>query len=70
LQLYRDVIRVSRKRQRDLEAHLSKQERAGFEQALDRLIESFIERDRGGDDDVFAADPPRSQKPRRRGGEN
>jgi DNA-binding MarR family transcriptional regulator len=70
LRLYRDVIRVSRKRQRDLEAHLSQHERAGFEQTLDRLIVSFIETDRGADDDVFVADAARSQKPRRRGGEN
>lgn len=66
LRLYREVIRVSRKRQRGLEAHLSEQERAGFEQALDRLIEVLIEQGRGSDDGVFAADQPRPQKPRRR----
>lgn len=68
LRLYRDVIRVSRKRQRDLEARLRKHERAGFEQALDRLIEGFIDQGRGGDEGLFAADPGRSHEPRRRRG--
>jgi DNA-binding MarR family transcriptional regulator len=65
LRLYRDVIRLSRKRQRGLESLLSERERAGFEQALDRLIEFLIEQGRGNADGLFAADHLPAGKARR-----
>jgi DNA-binding MarR family transcriptional regulator len=65
LRRYRDVIRVSRKRQRGLELLLSPRERAGFEQAVDRLIEFFLDENRG--EGMFATpDGPRAA-PHRRG---
>jgi DNA-binding MarR family transcriptional regulator len=54
LQLYRAVIRLSRKRQRGVESLLSETERAGFEAAVDRLIAFFLEEDSG--ERMFAAD--------------
>jgi DNA-binding MarR family transcriptional regulator len=49
LQLYRAVMKVSRKRQRKLELILSREERASFEVAVDHLIALFTsERSRDG----------------------
>jgi DNA-binding MarR family transcriptional regulator len=65
LRLYRDVIRLSRKRQRGLESLLSEPEQAGFEQALDRLIEFFVEQGRGADGLFATADQLSAGKSRR-----
>jgi DNA-binding MarR family transcriptional regulator len=57
LQLYRAVMRVSRKRQRGLELVLNERERATFETALDHLIAHFTERSRQDGDGGFADMP-------------
>jgi DNA-binding MarR family transcriptional regulator len=52
LQLYRAVMKVSRKRQRRLELILSRAERVSFEAALDHLI-AFFTSERGREGSLF-----------------
>jgi DNA-binding MarR family transcriptional regulator len=49
LQLYRSVMRLSRKRQRRLELLLSESERATFSKAIDKLISALLAEAPAGD---------------------
>ncbi len=61
LEVYREVLRLSRKRQRNLEALLSERERTGFESAVDRLIAYFVNETESGGDAVFGGTAPRQR---------
>jgi len=53
LRLYRDVLRVSKRRQRGLESLLSAKERKVFESAFQRLIDFYVEAERRGEGAMF-----------------
>jgi DNA-binding MarR family transcriptional regulator len=53
LQIYRRVLKASRKRQKGLEALLTRQERLGFEAALKRLTEFYRGEMQLGRDGLF-----------------
>jgi DNA-binding MarR family transcriptional regulator len=57
LQLYRAVMKVSRKRQRKLELMLNRQERASFEAAVNHLID-FFKSESGSDRNLFEDGEP------------
>jgi DNA-binding MarR family transcriptional regulator len=52
LQLYRSVMRVSRKRQRRLELFLNEGERAAFSKSVDKLISALLAEAPAGDADI------------------
>jgi MarR family transcriptional regulator, 2-MHQ and catechol-resistance regulon repressor len=53
LALYREVLRVTKKRQKGLESLLSAAERKAFESAFKRLIDFYMEENRQGGEAMF-----------------
>jgi DNA-binding MarR family transcriptional regulator len=56
--LYKEVLAVSRKRQRGLESLLTAEERAGVESAFSKLIDFYLEEEKSGGDGLFSARRP------------
>jgi DNA-binding MarR family transcriptional regulator len=61
LKIYRDVLRVSERRQRGLESLLNATERKVFASAFQRLIAFYMEAEREGEDAMFQGTVPRSR---------
>ena len=59
LALYKAVLRVSKRRQEGLESLLTREQRKIFADALDRLIEFYLEEDSRGGDGMFSSGPTR-----------
>lgn len=56
LRLYKDVLAVSKQRQRGLESLLSAEERAAFESAFQKLIDFYLDQERRGGEGLFDSD--------------
>ena len=57
LRLYKEVLRVSRKRQKGLESLLSRQERKTLKSTFQRLIDFYMAEHRRGGDAMFIVSP-------------